>query len=328
MRRIMSYVVLYAFVANAALPFGVGYGPFRSGQSPSSGVFPTEAQMREDMGVLKRLGFTKIQTYANDAGTALYNMPKYAADSGLTVMAGAWISSSYYCPLQTNVNNLIKQAKAFSSITSVKVGDLPITNGGLSQATLVNLVKQVNDSLSIPVTVMETMDAWKVNTNLANAVDVISVSVFPQKSGILIDAAAKYVTDCVDSVRKWYPNKTVILGETGWRKVGTVDNQAKFVTQFKALDSTYLNSSYYFIAFDEAWKGSDGTYGLFQADRTLKPTLVSVFNPNVSTIKKVRPPVQILPSKSVNVYTVNGRQVKGAKIPGAYIAAGKKLIKQ
>jgi exo-beta-1,3-glucanase (GH17 family) len=65
----LSFILLHteleitAQVATEERIVGVAYGPFREGQSPDLGIFPTLAQMQADMPLLKRMG-NVIRTYS------------------------------------------------------------------------------------------------------------------------------------------------------------------------------------------------------------------------------------------------------------------------
>src|SRR5689334_1647224 len=71
-------------------PFsGLCYGPFRNGQQPG-GTYPSEAEMRLDLSVLKSLT-GRVRTYGNENTLSL--VPKLCAEAGIGCFVGAWIDT-------------------------------------------------------------------------------------------------------------------------------------------------------------------------------------------------------------------------------------------
>lgn len=70
---------------------GIDYGPFRDGQSPLTGSFPTTAQMQADMPILRRMG-DSIRTYS--ALNGFDQIPALAKQSDLKVVPTAWLGKN------------------------------------------------------------------------------------------------------------------------------------------------------------------------------------------------------------------------------------------
>src|SRR5688572_18772405 len=69
---------------------GLRYGPFRSGQDPNSGIFPSEAQIAQDIAILAEISDT-IGTYSLANG--LYRIVELASATGdLKVAPTAWLA--------------------------------------------------------------------------------------------------------------------------------------------------------------------------------------------------------------------------------------------
>ena len=65
----------------------VSYSPFRRGQSPESGIFPSKAEMESDIALLSK-SVKNIRIYSGS--NALGDIPELAEKQGLTVWLGAW----------------------------------------------------------------------------------------------------------------------------------------------------------------------------------------------------------------------------------------------
>lgn len=110
----------------------------------------------------------------------------------------------------------------------------------------------------------------------------------------MMDAALAYTQanfNVVQShfVNTGYTNLPITIGETGWKAVvtgGEVQraspvNALMFWTRLQSwMSGTAAKpvNIFYFEAFDEAWKGGDDGWGLFNANRQARCTALSLFN--------------------------------------------------
>ena len=69
---------------------GINYGPFRDGQDPINGPYPTEEQIREDLTLIKSISDI-IRIYSMDESTD--EIIDFAKEEGLQVVLGAWLGS-------------------------------------------------------------------------------------------------------------------------------------------------------------------------------------------------------------------------------------------
>ena len=69
---------------------GFSFSPYRTGQSAELNVFPTEAEIEEDLALLA--GDTHAVRSYSVKGT-LAEIPRLATSKGLNVVLGAWISN-------------------------------------------------------------------------------------------------------------------------------------------------------------------------------------------------------------------------------------------
>ena len=98
---------------------GLDYGPFRDGQSPISGVFPTGEQLREDVAILRSTTRT-IRTYSVTMG--LERIVPIARDQDMKVAAGAWVSGDAKAD-GAETSNLVELCRRYDNVLFVVVGD-------------------------------------------------------------------------------------------------------------------------------------------------------------------------------------------------------------
>ena len=156
---------------------------------------------------------------------------------------------------------------------------------------LIEYIREVKKRTWKPVSTSETWDIWVDNPALGAEVDYIGVHILPYWEGVPVDkargaegdAAVDYVFKRYYELQQLYPNKPIVITETGWpsdgppQKTATASliNEAKFLRAFLNR-ATAENIIYYVIeAFDQPWKieieGTAGAYwGLFNADRLAK----------------------------------------------------------
>jgi exo-beta-1,3-glucanase (GH17 family) len=259
------------------------YSPFRTGQDPTKGIFPTLTEISQDLSLIA--GYApRIRTYGND--NVLYQIPTLCDQKSMKCSPGAWISADTAAN-SANVNNLISLAgENHSSIESLIVGNEALLNNYVSAATLIGYINQVKQATTIPVGTAETWNNWLNNPLVADASDVLLVHVHPYWEGIAVDDAPAYVLQRLNEVKQAYPGKEVAIGETGWPTQGSTfgsavpgeANQKSFMTNFVALAKAAGAKYYLFEGFDEKWKEQfggvvEGSWGLWYADRTEKPVL-------------------------------------------------------
>ena len=267
---------------------GVCYGPFRDGQNPDQGIFPSETDIREDMPILKNMA-EAIRTYGVCNG--LEKIVPIANEFDLKVSPGAWICSNYEGN-EEEINNLTSLAQNYE-VETVIVGNevvLRYENGGdtLTEAELVDYVTRVRENVSVPVTTGEPWHIWDTHPDLVNAVDHILIHIHPYWDGVSVNNAANYAVERYEQIQNKYPHKEVVIGETGWPSEGlpngeavpSVENQKYFMEEFLKLANEKGISFYYFEAFDEKWKvepnGVGPHWGFYNSSRKAKHSIDSV----------------------------------------------------
>ena len=260
---------------------GVSFSPFRPGQSPQRPTaYPSANQISRDLALLAPK-VKSVRTYSVESTLKL--VPELAAEHGLKVMVGLWISSD----LERNEEELagLRQmlAKKPANITGIVVGNEVLLRNEITSKQLTAYVRQVQELAGfIPVTVAETWDIWLKNRALSKEVDFITAHVLPYWEGIPAWQSPEYVVRRYKQLQNEFTFKPIVLGEVGWPSQGrqrfgaypSLQNQAKFLRQF--LDQAEKNNVNYFVleAFDQIWKTDEGAvgryWGIFNAERQPK----------------------------------------------------------
>lgn len=262
------------------LMMGVSFNPMRAEDDPEKGLFPSVAEINQDLSLLAGKVHA-VRTYSVLNG--LEQVPELAAQHKLNTTIGAWISSDPVAS-QKEVDTLISISRGkHDNIVRTLVGNESIMRKEVSVEELIVYLRRVRKQTWRPVSTSETWDIWIAHPELANEVDFIATHILPYWEGIPIEDALDYVFDRYHALQEAFPNKPIVLTEVGWPSDGqpirgakaSRANQVKFLRDFlnRAKDEGLI---YYVVeAFDQPWKqsmeGSSGAYwGIFNADRQAK----------------------------------------------------------
>ena len=277
---------------------GMAYGPFR-GVGPDKTEIVSRANLEEDMGILQEMGVNHIRSYG--IGLGLNQIPFIAAQYGITTATGTWIHAG-------NPDNFgeIDTALTAEDVSSmIIVGNEVLTGGaGFNEAELVGFLEYAQNNRvdsSFPVATAEEWGFFAkqnpfnetevLRTALGNATDVIIIHAHPAWHKVPVADAADWVLEKYNQVVSLYPEKRVILGETGWpsssvpeNELFTEANQLTFFTDLMKLIDENDIEAYLFQAFDENWKAEiyEGEYeigphwGVIEEARYAKPSGVYI----------------------------------------------------
>jgi exo-beta-1,3-glucanase (GH17 family)/cellulose synthase/poly-beta-1,6-N-acetylglucosamine synthase-like glycosyltransferase len=259
---------------------GVTFDPRRKEYTQENNLFPTEAQIDEDLAVLENKVHA-VRTYSMLKG--LHKVPELAAKHGLNTTIGAWIDGN----LEKNRQEIEALLQASNQnnpkIVRVMVGNEVLFRDDIPKEQLIEYIREVKKRTWRPVSTSETFDIWLKNPDLVKEVDFIGAHILPYWNGIAAEDAVDFVFEKYYELQKAYPNKPIVITEVGWPSDGqpykhataSRTNQARFLREFlnRAADE---HLAYYIVeAFDQPWKmaieGSAGAYwGIFNADRQPK----------------------------------------------------------
>src|ERR1700712_3442863 len=241
----------------------VSYTPFEPGHVVDPTVDP--ARIRAD---LKRLSTVTraIRSYSSTEGNEL--VPPIAAEFGLKVMVGAWISKNEDANL-AQIESAIALAKRNSNVIGVVVGNETIYRADQKVEDLIELIKKVKKSVNVPVTTGEIWNIWRDNPQLAYSVDFIAAHVLPYWENFTDKQAVDQAVAMYQLLRDQFPGKRIMIAEFGWPSAGynlaNADpgpfEQASvlrnFVTRAEAMGMEYNIVE----AIDQPWKFFEGGVG-------------------------------------------------------------------
>jgi exo-beta-1,3-glucanase (GH17 family) len=307
----MSQSMLYLPAGNA-----ICYSGYREGQSPGTQIYPSLAQIREDLLILRK-HWTLLRLY--DCSPHAERVLQVIAEDGLPfrVMLGAYLGaemSNCGCPWgatfteeqleaslrenQAELQRLITLANQYPEIVfSVAVGNeatVDWTDHFVPVAHMIEYVRRVKAAVRQPVTFCENYVPWHHKLrDLVPELDFISVHTYPVWEYKHIHEALAYTQDNVLSVARLYPDKPIVITEAGWcTNSNGRGMHAEHAVQ--ALQAIYYQDlmdwtreakllCFVFEAFDEPWKGSSDPlepekhWGLFTADRRPKVVMETLY---------------------------------------------------
>jgi len=256
----------------------VSYSPFASSDDPDKGARPTAAQIRADLKAIAP--YTRaIRTYSSTDGAEL--IPPIAAEFGLKVTLGAWISKDQ-ARNEREIRSAINLARHNSNVDAIVVGNETIYRGELTIDQLIDVVKKVKQSSPVPVTTGEIGSVWLQHPELASAVDFVAAHVLPYWNGIAAPQATDYTVEFYDKLRRALPGKRIVIAEFGWPSAGynmhAADpgriEQATVLRDFVSAAEAYGIDYNIVEAIDQPWKTAEGGvgpyWGIFNAAREPK----------------------------------------------------------
>ena len=291
------------------------YSGFRDGQSPDLGIYPSVAEIRADLHLLKGQ-WAALRLYACDVHAE--RVLKVIRNDGLPlqVMLGAYVGaevSNPNCPWGGEHDPSVLKANKYSNqlelaravqwaneyqdiIDIVSVGNeatVDWTDHLVEPETIQQYAANLQSSIQQPVTFCENYVPWLTKlASLAEQLDLIAIHSYPVWEFKGIDEALEFTIANYEAVQSKYPHKSVIITEAGW---ATASNgrgippenvselaQREYLVQLLDWAKTSDVLVYLFEAFDENWKGSDHPlepekhWGLYTAARQPKPVVAAI----------------------------------------------------
>ncbi|MBK7190296.1 MAG: hypothetical protein IPH86_16895 [bacterium] len=160
---------------------------------------------------------------------------------------------------------------------------------------LLAALRLAHASVQVPVTTADDFNFWNKPESAAVAaeVDFITLHAHPLWNGRQLEEALPWLRAQLDEVAALHPDRTVVIGETGWAtqrhtegeqatlmkgRLGEAE-QKLFHDEVRAWAAEARVTVFFFEAFDENWKGGahpdevEKHWGLWRADRTPKAAL-------------------------------------------------------
>ncbi len=304
----------YLMTKDRHLPYkrAICYSGFRDGQSPDEGVFPSEAEILEDL-LLLRGHWDALRVYACDLHTERVLRVIERERLPFTVMLGAYIGAEVNnpsCPwggvysnktLKRNreknreeLDRAVLWANRYEGIVDVvSVGNeatVDWTDHLIDPETVKAYAAYLRARIAQPVTFCENYVPWLDKlSSLAEELDVIAIHTYPVWEYKTVNEAMAFTRENYQAVKQAHPDKQIIITEAGWatasngrgippENVGELYQEAYLRELLDWAEEEQI-LVYVFEAFDENWKGSDHPlepekhWGIYRADRSAKPAL-------------------------------------------------------
>jgi exo-beta-1,3-glucanase (GH17 family) len=248
----------------------VSYAPFRDTQTPlDESTRISRDQIAQDLAQLAKISDC-VRTYSIENG--LDQVPELAGKVGLKVIQGIWLGSNRLKNLAqiSTVVGLTKQHPGV--ISSVVVGNEVLLRGEMTTSDLAATIRSVKSQVTVPVTYADVWEYWLRNREVYDAVDFVTIHILPYWEDFPI--RAKFAAAHVDAIRKRmavaFPNKEILVGETGWPSEGRMregalpsrTNQARVVSEILGLAKQENFRVNLIEAYDQPWKRRlEGTVG-------------------------------------------------------------------
>ncbi|MGD9845569.1 MAG: glycosyl hydrolase family 17 protein [Variibacter sp.] len=256
----------------------VSYAPFRGDQNPLSAATKVSAeQIDEDLTRLAKITDC-VRSYSIEHG--LDQIPEIAARHGLKVMQGIWLSS-HPERNKIQIDTVVDLVKRYpQTIGSVVVGNEVLLRGEMSAIDLAATIRAVKARVSVPVTYADVWEFWLRNRDLYAAVDFVTIHILPYWEDFPVGAtqAAAHVETIRKQVAAAFPDKEILIGETGWPSAGrmregalpSLSNESKVLHEILAVAKRNNYRVNVIEAFDQPWKRQlegtvGGHWGLFDA---------------------------------------------------------------
>jgi exo-beta-1,3-glucanase (GH17 family)/cellulose synthase/poly-beta-1,6-N-acetylglucosamine synthase-like glycosyltransferase len=273
------------WMVDSAYPFhSLSLNPYKKHQSPMDNIHLSPEELELDMKVLQ--GKTdRVRLYSSLFG--IQQLPEIAEQYNIQLIASAYLDSRD--PTNRNreeVEAAIQMAAKSRNVKRVILGNETQLYHSVPREELVGFLREARVRLKTPVSTAEPWDYWLLYPEMAAEVDFITIHILPYWAEVPIDQAADYVLDRYVTVQKAFPDKVVMIGETGWPSdgpqrgaaVASLANQATFTRQFVNRAEAKQIKYNLIEAFDQPWKsqleGRAGEHwGILNADRREKFSL-------------------------------------------------------
>jgi glucan 1,3-beta-glucosidase len=258
----------------------VSYAPFRGGQSPLDPTTQIDPrQIEDDMARLSRMTEC-VRTYSTRNG--LDRVAEIAERYGVKVIQGIWLGGER-APQERDIATAIAIAKRHpGTIRSLVVGNEVLLRGDMTSGELAATIRRVKAQVAQPVTYADVWEFWLRYREVYEAVDFVTIHILPYWEDFPIPArnAAAHVEDIRRKVAAAFPDKEILLGETGWPSAGRMRegalpspaNQARVLHDVLTIAKHAGYHANLIEAFDQPWKRRlegtvGGHWGLFDAKR-------------------------------------------------------------
>lgn len=304
--------VFYPTIDGKWIGLGISYGSYRDGESPDKDSVTNKEHILEDMEILTSKGeisWNLIRMYGADAASEQVLRVIKENNLPVKVMQGAWLSGN-----QTDEENdaqiseVIRLANEYPDIiVAVNLGNEIFVDWSWHKFQQTDYpqylawVEHVKASVDVPVTLADDYNFYNKpwSAEIVEALDFIVLHAYAMWNSQTLENAVPWTVKTFNDIQSLYPDKQIVLGESGWATSSISTNgderliigeaseeaQAIFYDEYTEWLQRNKITSFYFEAFDEKWKGGedkpDGiaekNWGLFTSDRLPKKAIEEEF---------------------------------------------------
>lgn len=249
---------------------GLAYSPSHLYSEADKDHEVTDELIRRDLKQLSKMT-RRIRTYTVDYNH--HRIPYIAREFGMKVSLGIWLrgDASY------NEGEIARAIRTIAenpgTIDRVFVGNEAVgvraELTGREVSDYIKRVKSAIDDPAIQVGTAEVWPTWLTETEMADGADFVGIHLLPYWEGVSYDESMEYIVSSFDQIARLYPDKKIVIGETGWPSDGRVRKgsvpspatEAAFLRKFFKLAEKKNYDYYVMEAYDQPWKGSIGHEG-------------------------------------------------------------------
>lgn len=249
---------------------GIAYSPSRLYTETDKDENLTEEMIRSDLDQLSKMT-QRIRTYT--VGYGQDRIPYIAKDYGMKVAVGIWLGDNM-ARNDAEVTTALKVINDNPTVVDrVFVGNEVVGVRAELTTDEVNVyIRRVKEGLTNKNVEVGTAEIWGTflrEPELAKDADFVAIHLLPYWEGIALEKSMDYITQSFEIIQKNFPDKKIIIGETGWPSDGRVKKgavpspafEAAFLRQFFNLAAAKGYDYYIMEAYDQPWKGSAGQEG-------------------------------------------------------------------
>ena len=256
---------------------GLCFSPYVEGQNTNDQLIDAEIHKRIAI-VAPHTNW--IRTFACTRGHE--KILAAAKEKGLKTLAGAWLSADR-ARNEQEIAALVKLAKE-GLVDMAAVGNEVLMRNELTAEEIKTYLKRVREQIKpVPVGYVDAYFHIIENPDLVDASDIVMINCYPFWEGNTIDNALDQIRKMHALVKTSFPNRHIIITETGWPSMGylvgqaepTTDNARQYFLQVQDWAEKEHIDTFYFSSFDESWKiteeGAVGArWGIWDKDGHLK----------------------------------------------------------
>ena len=224
---------------------------------PARGVFPTAAQVRTDLDLVRAAGVSGISLFGS---YGLEEVARQAKEAGIRYVIGG----VYAYDLAQAEQEILAVVAMKSYLDAVVVGSEALLEDRLTITQLREMVSRVKELTGLPVTTSESIDQYLKHPELLQLGDFVYPNIHPWFASIRDPIeGARYVAREVAELRVLAgPDRLIVVREAWWPTGGgdpaaTQDNQLAFLQELERLSIPVLGGDMY----DQPWKTAEGSQG-------------------------------------------------------------------